>query len=72
MSFFINVAFVVNSKSLKEFEDKNVDEFENVNFVSNDNVNILDCSKFVDNNRIEEFDLEDIIFINEDSYFQKY
>ena len=72
MSSSADVVFVVNSKSLKEFEDEDVDEFENVDFVSNDNVNILDCSRFVDDDRIEEFDFGDVILVNKGSYFRKY
>ena len=72
MSSFVNVAFVVNSRLLKEFEDENVGEFEYANFNSNNNVNILDCSRFVNDNRIKKFDLEDVILINENSYFRKY
>ena len=72
MSFFANIAFVINSKSLKGFEDEDVDEFENINFISNDNVNILDCPRFADNDRIGKFDFEDVILVDEDSYFRKY
>ena len=72
MFSFVNVALVVNSKLLKKFENENVDKFENVNFVSNNNVNILDYSRFINDDQIEEFDFEDVIFINEDSYFRKY
>ena len=72
MSFFANVVFVVDSKSLKEFENENVDEFENVDFVSDNNVSILNCSRFVNNDRIEKFDFENVILVNEDSYFRKY
>ena len=67
-----DVVFVINSKSLKGFEDENVDEFENVNFISNNNVNILNCSKFADDDRIGKFDLENVILVNEGSYFRKY
>ena len=72
MFSFANVALVVNSKSLKRFEDEDVDEFEDVDFVSNNNVNILDYSRFADDDRVEKFDLEDIILVNESSYFRKY
>ena len=72
MSSFANVVFVVNSKSLKRFENENVDGFDNVNFVSNNNVSILDYSRFVNDDRIGEFDFKSVILINKDSYFRKY
>ena len=72
MFFSANVVFVVNPKSLRRFENENVDKFENIDFASNDNVNILDYSKFVNDDRVGEFDFEDIIPVNEDSYFRKY
>ena len=72
MYFFAEVALVVNSKSLKKFENENIDKFENVDFASNNNVDILDYSRFVNDDRIEKFDLEDVISVNKDSYFRKY
>ena len=72
MSFFADVVFVINLKSLKGFEDEDVDKFENVNFISNDNVSILDYSRFIDDDRVGKFDLEDVIPVNEGSYFRKY
>ena len=72
MFSFANVVLIVNSKSLKKFEDENIDEFENINFVLNNNVNIFDCLRFINNDRVEKFDLEDIILVNKDSYFRKY
>ena len=72
MSFFIDVVFVVNSKSLKRFEDEDADGFEDVNSASNNNINILDYSRFADDDRVGEFDLENVILINEGSYFRKY
>ena len=72
MFFSANVALVVNSKSLKKFENENVDEFENVNSTSNDNVNIFNYLRFADDDRIEEFDLENVILVNKGLYFRKY